>query len=155
MTWVHAYPSAARRILLHKESAMDKAKRRRNYLLKKWSATALIVAAAIVCGYGVLYVFIGLVQAATHSAFVPLLFWLVMSIATAITVGSALVFRSSLRTVRTLPHVPPVREPIAELPSDEILLRGSDEPAALPGELLRAAHAREAEPAEDLLRADC
>ena len=39
-----------------------------------------------------------------------------------------------------LAYVPPVAEQIAALPAEEILLRGSDQPAATPDELLRAAH---------------
>ena len=50
-------------------------------------------------------------------------------------------------------YVPPVREQIHSLPADEILLRGSDQPAAVPGELLRAAHeGTDATAAEELLR---
>jgi hypothetical protein len=53
-----------------------------------------------------------------------------------------------------LPYVPTVTEQIAALSADEILLRGSDEPAIGPEELLRAARAGTAEQAEELLRAD-
>jgi len=53
-----------------------------------------------------------------------------------------------------LSYVPPVAEQIAALSADEILLRGSDEPAIGPEELLRAARAGTAEQAEELLRAD-
>ena len=54
----------------------------------------------------------------------------------------------------SLPYVPPVREQIATLPADEILLRGSEEPAAAPGELLRAAQGRTETGSEELLRAE-
>ena len=37
-----------------------------------------------------------------------------------------------------IPYVPPVAEQIAALPAEDILVRGSDRPAATPEELLRA-----------------
>ena len=51
-------------------------------------------------------------------------------------------------------YVPPIREQIADLRADEILLRGSDQPAALPVELLRAAREGAETEAEELLRAE-
>ena len=56
----------------------------------------------------------------------------------------------------SLRPVPPVREQIAiaALPADEVLLRGSDQPTAEPGELLRAAHEGMETPADQLLRAE-
>lgn len=50
-------------------------------------------------------------------------------------------------------YVPPVREQIAVLPADEVLLRGSDHPAAAPEELLRAAQQVTETASEELLRA--
>lgn len=55
---------------------------------------------------------------------------------------------------KSIPYVPPVAEQIAALPAEEILVRGSEQPAAPSGELLRAARAGiDTEPTE-LLRAD-
>ena len=51
-----------------------------------------------------------------------------------------------------IPYVPPVAEQIAALPVADVRVRGSDQPAATPEELLRAAQAGTAEPAEELLR---
>lgn len=51
-------------------------------------------------------------------------------------------------------YVPPIREQIANLPSNQILLRGSEQPAALPGELMRAVHAGDSNSEEELLRAE-
>ena len=48
-------------------------------------------------------------------------------------------------------YVPPVREQLAALPADAILLRGSDQPTAAPNELLRAANGTESRVGE-LLR---
>ncbi len=59
---------------------------------------------------------------------------------------------ASEEVIKSLPHVPPVSEQIAALPADEVLLRGSNAPAAAPEELLRPAGKQET-PAEDLLRA--
>ena len=56
------------------------------------------------------------------------------------------------RTNQEIPYVPPVAEQTAALPAEDILLRGSDRPAANPAELLRAAHAGMAGPAGELLR---
>ena len=51
-------------------------------------------------------------------------------------------------------YVPTVRDQIAYLPAGEVLLRGSDQPAATSSELLRAAHEGTRTDAEELLRAD-
>ena len=64
----------------------------------------------------------------------------------------ALLSRSSIREARTLPSLPP--EQIAALPADQILVRGSEEPATIPEELLRAATKGTAIPSQELLRAD-
>lgn len=50
-----------------------------------------------------------------------------------------------------LPYVPPVREDIGSLPAEEILVRGSEQPAAAPEEMLRAAESGAIAP-EELLR---
>jgi hypothetical protein len=62
--------------------------------------------------------------------------------------------RSRVRKAKALPYVPPVHKQIAALPAEEILVRGSDQPAALPEELLRAAHEGVVESAAELLRAE-
>ena len=59
---------------------------------------------------------------------------------------------SSALAVPIPPYVPPVREQIATLPPDEVLLRGSDQPAATPDELLRATQVTQQTTAEELLR---
>ena len=59
---------------------------------------------------------------------------------------------SSFKEARAIPYIPPVREQIAALPADEVLLRGSDQPAASPVELLRAAHDGTETEAGELLR---
>lgn len=62
------------------------------------------------------------------------------------------VFATAWRESRSVLYVPPVAEQIGALPAEAILVRGSDEPAALPGEMLRAASAGKETKAEDLLR---
>ena len=53
-----------------------------------------------------------------------------------------------------LSHVPPVSEQLAARPAAEVLLRGSDQPAAAPDELLRAAREGADTDAEESLRPD-
>ena len=50
-------------------------------------------------------------------------------------------------------YVPPVAIQLAALPAEAILVRGCDQPAAEPSELLRAAREGEATVAEELVRA--
>jgi hypothetical protein len=54
-----------------------------------------------------------------------------------------------------MPYVPPAGEQVAALPAVEVLLRSSDEPAAAPEELLRAAQAKIEQRANQLLRSTC
>lgn len=54
-------------------------------------------------------------------------------------------------SVPAVPFVPPVAEQIAALPAEEVLLRGSDSPIALPGELVRAAQAAATASRDELL----
>jgi hypothetical protein len=49
-------------------------------------------------------------------------------------------------------YVPPVKEQIEALPAEEVLVRGSDQPAATCDELLRATNEVSQTPAEELLR---
>jgi hypothetical protein len=64
----------------------------------------------------------------------------------------AWLWRSSAKAAKAIPYVPPVREQIAALPADEVLLRGSDPPVARPDELLRAARQGTQTGAEELMR---
>lgn len=66
--------------------------------------------------------------------------------------GGTMVAKANNRVVDT-PVVSPVREQIAALPAEEILVRGANEPVAEPGELLRAARAGEGTQVAELLRA--
>jgi hypothetical protein len=60
---------------------------------------------------------------------------------------------SSIKEVRALPYVPPVQEHLAALPAEEVLLRGAEQPAAAPEQLLRAAHKGDRTETAELLRA--
>lgn len=60
--------------------------------------------------------------------------------------------KHSLRAVALL-NIPPVCEQIANLPNDAVLLRSSDQFAAVSSDLLRVAHAVPATSNEQLLRA--
>jgi hypothetical protein len=59
----------------------------------------------------------------------------------------------SVRVAQAIPYVPPVAKQIATLSADEVLVRGSDQPAITPEELLIAADARMETASEELLRA--
>ena len=48
-------------------------------------------------------------------------------------------FAQAHRKAQAITYVPPIREQIATLPADAVLLRGSDEPVTPPYELLRSA----------------
>ena len=77
---------------------------------------------------------------------------IVVLVPTAITVIASLIFRSQVKVARSLSYVPPVAEQVAALPAEEILVRGSDLPAATPAELLRPAREGTETAAEVLLR---
>jgi hypothetical protein len=77
-----------------------------------------------------------------------------MAVLAAIAFVSFRSWRRSKHEAETIAYVPPVREQIAALPAEEILVRGSDQPAATPDELLRPARERAETGAEELLRAD-
>jgi hypothetical protein len=59
---------------------------------------------------------------------------------------------ASVKEVRLLPYVPPVAEQIDALPVDQVLVRGSEQPAASPAELVRASLPTEQTAPEELLR---
>jgi len=61
--------------------------------------------------------------------------------------------RASIEKADAVPYIPPVREQIAELRAEEILVRASADPAATPAELLRATNSGTTASAEGLLRA--
>jgi hypothetical protein len=59
------------------------------------------------------------------------------------------------RKADRIPYVSPVADQLAEIPAQQVLLRGSGQPAAAPDELLRAASAGAENLKEEALRADC
>ena len=69
-------------------------------------------------------------------------------------IGCLIVWHSvrGIYKARQVPYVPPVRRQTADLPADEILLRGVEEPSATTDELLRAAHTGTTAPSNELLR---
>jgi len=60
---------------------------------------------------------------------------------------------AATRRLQQLPYVPTARRQLAELPSEELLLRGSASPSAPPDELLRAGFVSPDTPDGELLRA--
>jgi uncharacterized membrane protein YbhN (UPF0104 family) len=147
-----------------KKPARNAAAKRRDYVARKALANLL---AGVVCyitlGFVLLAALIGLPLAFLLIVFcvsngaqaLPANF-LVGVLAFAVLCGLAFVsnrlYESLDQKARFIPYVPPVREQIAALPADEVLLRGCDRPHSRSGELLRAALDRnEARPGE-LLR---
>ena len=128
----------------------DPGTKRREYVQKK----AKLIAAAIIAGLlGLLSVgfvlrLAFLATKMSDTQFAAFLLWLVPILAcTVIVIGCR-------KEARSIPYVPPVCEQLTDLPADEVLLRCSEQPAAGPRDLLRAAHeGQETVPAEVLLRA--
>jgi hypothetical protein len=65
--------------------------------------------------------------------------------------GAYMMIRANDRVI-ALPVVPAVREQIAALPAEEVLLRGAETPVATPDELLRAAREATASAPHELVR---
>ena len=145
-----------------KEKVPDRTRARRDYLLAKAAIigkvlgndfwTAVSVLGTIVCGLGTIYL---LGYAISRPA------WLLAG-----AIGAVLTWWSARMAARyyrflvearrelaELPVVPPVRAQVAQLPAEEVLLRGSEAAAAQQGELLRAADKGSDTPKDDLLRA--
>ena len=137
---------------------IDPVKKRREYLRSKWLAYAGLILVCILGGSTVLAISgaaIGFVVLTTtpNSAFRHLGTGLIIAIPTLVLMGYVNAYKSQVKKARAIPYVPPVAEQISSLPSDEILLRGSDQPAATPEQLLRAAERAGMETApEELLR---
>ena len=134
----------------HGERLKDRAKTRRAYLwksisLRAWSVCAGLI--VIVSGILLSLSLFGLIY-----YFLSPIYWLWLSGLGIICGLGGWLFLASLEKTVSLPHVPPVREQIAALSAEEILVRGSNEPAAAPRELLRAAHEGTEMAVEELLR---
>jgi hypothetical protein len=133
----------------------DLAQKRRDYLTRKAAAS---LAASVAGGLSVLFGLIAvapllLIPCYQNPGDFMTAFIFIGSFGFA-AVGAGLWCKASLRTLRQLPYVPPVSEQVANLPSDRVLVRGSDEPADKPGDLLRAAGAIASESPDELLRPD-
>lgn len=135
----------------------DAARKRREYLR---SVAQAELAAGVALSVAVVF---GLVSAC--SLFVALLLWS-MGNATGISLAIGLVLyafvsfggwkyrQAYARKARSIPYVPPVAEQIANLPAEEILVRGAEEPTVTPEELLRATCAAAEVSSDELLRAE-
>jgi len=138
---------------MHKGPIQDAAKKRRGYLRRK---TRLSFEAIISGGL------------AAFCALLGLIFWLMIppnlesstgilcveAVIVALTVVCVRQCYSAWKDVSAVLYVPPVAEQLAALPAEEILVRGSDPPAASPDELVRASASIEETPASELLRAE-
>lgn len=152
-----------------KEPARDLAKKRQEYVRKKvvtlsalWTARAMVLS-AILCGILMslsLVVYLNYIPHHLWNENAPdfqrnLLIEMVLVISCpGIAALCFFVGKDQSKKEKEIEYVPPVREQIAALRAHEILLRGADEPDTTPDELLRAAQAGMAEPAEELLRAN-
>jgi hypothetical protein len=141
----------------------DRTRKRRQYLLKKAQANTLTYMGATLalacCGIwlvgliGILKNRELLLDAVVRRMEGPLiglvgLFqFLVLGTATWISVEF---WRSSAEEAESIPYTPPIRQQVAPLPADKVLLRGSDAPSASHG-LVRAASSNETSPV-DLVR---
>ena len=151
----------------HIEPVNDIAKKRREYLRKVSVATAAVGTAGILSIAGILiaaimwlgiYVFLnyyamGHFRPSRSSADTKVQAGILLVLSSlAVGLISGLICRDQLRKKQEIEYVPPVAEQIAALPAEEILLRGSDQPAATSGELLRATHSATETAPEELLR---
>lgn len=141
----------------------DAGRKRRTYIWKKTAANTLAaLGGRAACCFTLLAVFIGIpllfsfvalfVSVGTMDMFTAVLFLVGLLISAGLALLGSRMYECFDRKARFLRYVAPVREQIAVLPADEILLRGSDHRIALPNELLRAAHKGTAVPCDDLLR---
>ena len=137
----------------------DSAKKRREYLRKKAAALILLFISAM---FGVLLLVVTavVVSMARHGlggSGLWIYIWAGFACLSLTVLGVFLFYGSVTmsRQASSLLYIPPVAEQIAALPAEAILVRGSDQPSAAPGELLRAARAGEmVDEAGELLRAD-
>jgi len=134
----------------------DLARKRREYLKHKAAANfqrTFGIACTIAALFGGLYA-LWLLVPMSDAALQELLVRVVLFVAAVIFMWGVSQVDLADRKDRRFPYVPPVAEQIAALPADEILVRGSAQPASTAEELLRAAQRGTAEPVEELLKAD-
>jgi hypothetical protein len=149
----------------HKRPREDAAKKRREYLWNttKNNAIAMTSILAAVClGFLSVAFFIGLLLSIGMLSFgmlhdaeyrtVGLIGVAFCGFGAFITGWISYYCAMTAKSTPCPPYVPPVAEQIAALPADEVLLRGSDQPEATPGELLRAAREGTETGPEELLR---
>jgi len=141
-----------------KRSQEDVVKKRREYLWLKTETHGLsffgsaIAAVSVLASAAMIYLGLRLLLNAGVSA--DLLFCLFfLSMTLSLGVLGVWLWRPSSKRANALAYVPPVAEQIAAMPAEEILVRGSEEPSAAPGELLRAARTGAETEAGELVRA--
>lgn len=137
----------------HAALAKEARKKRREYLLRKAGASALLIVAGAILYFGMgLNLHLYILHTAEWAA--PITCWIAVAALAGLILSSLWLGRVALITIKELPYVPPLRAQVVDLHAPEILVRGSDQPAATPEELLRAAQAGTGEAAEELLRAE-
>lgn len=140
-----------------KERVKDAAKKRRDYLqtilrlqLSAGVALSFAVVSALLSAYSLFLVF--LLWSRGNPVGISYAFCLAIFLFIAL--GGWTVRQRNASHAKALPYVPPVREQLAALPAEAILVRGSDEPPTAPEEMLRAAHPGAAAPEQELLRSE-
>src|SRR4051812_26784534 len=125
----------------HKEPVKDLAKKRREYLLKRGeTGTKGCGGLVLALSFGSLFLWILLSQFEAITSKSP---WLYPACLIGIPISYYLMSvgirlrRRAADQAQAVTYVPSVRKQLAALPAEEILVRGSDQPAATPEELLR------------------
>jgi hypothetical protein len=144
---------------VNREPMEDAATKRRKYLLARAGTSTLgCTGAFLACGFAVLTAIgaVAILMSILGLGYFPLAFTFSI-VATAV---SGIITSRSIQAVRNadqkaaqISYVPPVREQVANLPVEEVLLRGSHQPPASAEELVRAATFNLAIPETGLLRA--
>jgi hypothetical protein len=144
----------------HLQPIEDAAKKRRKYLRERTQANmvaAVALGIAIVFALPLLFVFgtffLSLLTSGRIPDVVSIVYgFLILGLFGGPACLAWIIRQHFTRKAASLLYVPPVSEQIAALPADEILLRGSDMPAAAQGELLRPVREGTETEAGELLR---
>ncbi len=143
----------------HMEPRKDAANKRFDYLVDLFQVKFSGCVGLCISGFAILGAVICLVGLHTSSwtyfeINVPELSIPGLCICVASALGGWAISKSSIKEASAMPYVPPVSEQVAALSDEDILVRGSDQPTAPSGELLRAARKGTETDDAELLRAE-
>lgn len=144
----------------HTDRVKDAGKRRREYVRKLAIALSVIALVCVIGAFAVpaamaatILAMMLMPKSLSDGVRIPLAVLATIGIPTFVLLRVILLYRSQVDKARGIAYVPPVAEQIAALPAESILVRGSEQPAAQPEELLRAAQSGAETEAGELLRA--